>query len=203
MIESLAAEGAGRRGAGVVLRFGLTLAAAALLCAALLLVLFTAPPASTAGNNVIAFALKTGFTSAVAIGAALALFAAGHPGRRPFAPLLLSAAGIAVVVALAATELLSGAAIWPGATWAVCLASIALLTPLGFAAAVVAMRRLAPVHLHLAGALCGLFAAGTSSAAYALWCPETTALFLLSWYVGPIALFTAIGALAGPRLLRW
>ncbi|MFX4982815.1 NrsF family protein, partial [Acinetobacter baumannii] len=34
-------------------------------------------------------------------------------------------------------------------------------------------------------------------------CAEATALFVISWYTLGIAASAALGALAGPRLLRW
>ena len=77
---------------------------------------------------------------------------------------------------------------------------------LAIVAAVVALRgkaRLAPTRLTLAGALAGLFAGGMGAFVYAFHCPETAAPFVALWYSAGILLTTALGALLGPRLLRW
>jgi hypothetical protein len=66
-----------------------------------------------------------------------------------------------------------------------------------------AYRRLAPTRLRAAGAAAGLAAGASAATLYCLHCPETSALFVLTWYSLGIAMMTAIGALLGPRLLRW
>jgi hypothetical protein len=38
---------------------------------------------------------------------------------------------------------------------------------------------------------------------YCLRCPENSAMFILTWYSLGILTAGAIGALAGPHLLRW
>ena len=38
---------------------------------------------------------------------------------------------------------------------------------------------------------------------YALHCPEMATPFLAVWYLAGIAIPTALGAMLGPRLLRW
>jgi len=66
-----------------------------------------------------------------------------------------------------------------------------------------AVRGLAPTRLRLAGALVGLTAGGFGAVIYCLHCPEVGAPFVAIWYSLGILLPCAIGALAGPRLLRW
>jgi hypothetical protein len=66
-----------------------------------------------------------------------------------------------------------------------------------------AVRRQAPVRLRQAGAAVGLAGGAISASLYALACTETSSAFVLVWYSAGIALSTAIGALLGPRAMRW
>ena len=66
-----------------------------------------------------------------------------------------------------------------------------------------AVRGLAPTRLRLAGALVGLTAGAFGAMIYCLHCPEVGAPFVAIWYSLGILVPCVIGALAGPRLLRW
>ncbi len=72
-----------------------------------------------------------------------------------------------------------------------------------FLALVLALRGLAPTHLRLAGATAGLTSGALGAALYALHCGETSGAFVAIWYSLGIFLACAIGALLGPRVLRW
>lgn len=174
-----------------------------MLCLTGLGVTFGAPLTALPEIGAAPYAMKLTFAASVAIAGVAALWVAATPGRPVLRHLAILAIPFAAVLALAVMELTATDPDWPGRTWARCLGAIALLTPLAFAATILAIRPMAPTRLRLAGALAGLFAAGTAATTYALWCPETSAAFLLSWYAGPIAMAGAIGALLGPRLLRW
>jgi hypothetical protein len=65
------------------------------------------------------------------------------------------------------------------------------------------LRGLAPTRPALAGAAAGALAGGVGGAVYALHCMELAAPFLAVWYVAGIVLPVVLGALLGPRLLRW
>lgn len=88
-----------------------------------------------------------------------------------------------------------------GSMWLMCLLKIVLLSVPVFAGVLWAFRQLAPTRLRLAGLLAGLTAGSAAATIYALYCPETTATFLVS-SLGILAI-GLIGALSGPRLLRW
>ena len=90
-----------------------------------------------------------------------------------------------------------------GESWRVCALSIGLMALPVFAAAMLALKSLAPTRPALAGAAAGGLAGGVGAAVYALHCMELTAPFLAVWYVSGIAVPVALGALLGPRLLRW
>ena len=82
------------------------------------------------------------------------------------------------------------------------VALVALSIPI-FAGLLWSFRRLAPTHFRAAGAAAGLSAGGWAATIYCLHCPEVSAIFVLTWYTLGIALAASVGALMGPRLLRW
>jgi len=90
-----------------------------------------------------------------------------------------------------------------GESWRVCALSIGLMALPVFAAALLALKSLAPTRPAWAGAAAGGLAGGVGAAVYALHCVELTAPFLAVWYVSGIALPVLVGAVIGPRLLRW
>jgi hypothetical protein len=55
----------------------------------------------------------------------------------------------------------------------------------------------------LAGAVAGLAASGIAATFYASNCTDDSPLFVLLWYPLAIAIVTAVGYVAGGRLLRW
>jgi hypothetical protein len=84
-----------------------------------------------------------------------------------------------------------------------CLVSIPALSVPAFALTISAIRSLAPTRLAGAGAASGLVAGAVAAFAYALYCDEMQAPFLAVWYVLGMALPALVGAMLGPRLLRW
>lgn len=94
-------------------------------------------------------------------------------------------------------------AIWLGRSWKQCPWVVLRLAIPIFIGLLWAYRRLAPTRLRAAGAAAGLTAGACAATLYCLHCPETSALFVLTWYSLGIGMMTAIGALLGPRLLRW
>jgi hypothetical protein len=90
-----------------------------------------------------------------------------------------------------------------GKSWLVCpLRILALAAPI-FVALLWSFRRLAPTDLRSAGAAAGLLSGAMAAVIYCLSCPETSAIFLLAWYNLGIGLAGALGALLGPKFLRW
>jgi hypothetical protein len=70
-------------------------------------------------------------------------------------------------------------------------------------AALFGLRHGAPTRPALAGAMAGLLSAGLAATLYASHCTDDSPLFVMTWYSIATALVTAIGALAGSRLLRF
>ena len=65
------------------------------------------------------------------------------------------------------------------------------------------LRRTASSQPRLLGAMSGLAAASLMAAAYALHCDGDAPVYLLAVYGGAVAIFTAVAAALGARLLRW
>jgi hypothetical protein len=95
------------------------------------------------------------------------------------------------------------AALILGRTWRVCPFNITMLSVPAFIAIMAALRGLAPTRLRVAGAAGGLLAGATATIAYSLHCPEMGVAFWAVWYVLGMSIPTIVGALAGPRILRW
>ncbi|WP_010164520.1 NrsF family protein [Sphingomonas sp. PAMC 26617] len=94
-------------------------------------------------------------------------------------------------------------AFWMGSSWWQCPTYVAALALPVFVGLMGAMTRLAPTRLRAAGAAAGLVSGGTGATAYALHCTESSPGFVLLWYSLGLAAATVLGAVAGPRLLRW
>ena len=93
--------------------------------------------------------------------------------------------------------------LWLGSSCQRCPPRIAILSAPIFAGACWAIRRQAPLRLRATGALAGLVSGGIAATMYAFACKENGAGFVLVWYTLGIAISTAVGAMIGPRVLRW
>ncbi|PFH12412.1 hypothetical protein BCF11_4894 [Collimonas sp. PA-H2] len=127
--------------------------------------------------------------------------AAGNAWPALALPLLLVWSASALILWSAPQEL--RASLLMGATWRSCPFNIALLSAPSLIAVFWAMRGLAPTRLRLAGAAAGLLSGAIATAAYCLHCPEMGVPFWGVWYVLGMLIPTLVGALCGPRLLRW
>jgi len=90
-----------------------------------------------------------------------------------------------------------------GSTWQVCSLNIALLSLPTLVSMFWAMRGLAPTRLALTGASLGLVAGAQGVVVYTLYCTEMALSFWGVWYVIGMLAPATVGALLGPRLLRW
>jgi len=95
-----------------------------------------------------------------------------------------------------------GMLIW-GETWSACLVNIPMLSVPAFIGLLWVMKTLAPVRPVLAGTAAGLLAGALSAVIYALHCPELAAPFIGIWYTLGMLIPAMLGAIVGPRLLRW
>jgi hypothetical protein len=71
------------------------------------------------------------------------------------------------------------------------------------AASLVGLRHGAPTRPALTGAVAGLMSSGLAATLYASHCTDDSPLFVATWYTVATALVTAIGALAGSKVLRF
>ena len=152
--------------------------------------------------------VKFGFPAALAATAALLVLRLSHPGMRLGALGLGLLLPVLAMLVLAGTVLLGAeepqrAALLLGGTWKSCSASIALLSSPVFVALLWVLHGLAPTRLRLAGASAGLLAGAVGTFVYAFHCPEMAAPFLAAWYGLGMLVPALLGALLGPRLLRW
>ena len=114
--------------------------------------------------------------------------------------LLLAAIGAVEMMRVPSRDWL---AMWLGSSWKLCPIIVLILAAPIFIGLLWSFRRLAPTRLRAAGAVAGLAAGACAAALYCFHCPEVSALFVLTWYTLGIALASAMGALLGPRVLRW
>ena len=154
------------------------------------------------------FWVKLAFPAALLAGALLAASRLARPGVRlgrvpaALAAPVLAMWLLAVVVLLSAAPAERAQLIY-GDTWASCPFNVAMLSAPAFVALMWAMKGFAPTRLALAGAAAGLLAGALGASVYALHCPEMESPFLAVWYLLGMLIPTAVGAMLGPRLLRW
>jgi hypothetical protein len=154
------------------------------------------------------FWLKWAYTGSLALCAIAATAQIARPDARPLAWLWVAAVPVAGLAIVSVLELASAPAskwleMWLGTSWNLCSALVFLLSLPIFGGLLWSFRRFAPTRLRAAGATAGLSAGAWAATLYCLHCPEVSAIFVLTWYTLGIALAALLGALLGPRLLRW
>lgn len=152
--------------------------------------------------------VKLGFAFVIAVSSLVLTERLARPGVRPGRAWVgvalpwaaISFMGLVVLMGAPPQERLG---LVLGRTWLSCALSISLIASPVFVGLVWTLRGLAPTRLGLAGACAGLLAAAVGALVYALHCPEVEAPFLAVWYVLGLLIPTVVGALIGPKLLRW
>lgn len=152
--------------------------------------------------------MKWGYTISLALLAFAATARLARPDSGRFGWLWLLATPVIALasygaIELAATPRADWKAMWLGESWTSCPWNVLSLSAPIFAGLLWAFRRFAPTRLRAAGAAAGLASGAFAAMIYCIHCPEASAIFVLTWYSLGILLATAIGALLGPRLLRW
>ena len=154
------------------------------------------------------FWVKIAFVACLATGSLLAVLRLSRPGLQlAWVPGVLTAPVLAIwllaAVVLARADAAQRSGLFFGDTWNSCPFLVAMLSAPVFVAVVWAMKGLAPTRLRLAGAAAGLLSGAVGALVYSVHCPETAAPFIGFWYLLGMLIPTAVGALLGPRLLRW
>ncbi len=207
LIRTLAADNAHQaRPVGLVL--ALTLLSAAPLSVAIFLVeLGVRPDVMTAMRNPF-FDLKFAVTLALAISAIAISLHLSRPeaSLQGWAWLLLIPAGLLVAG-------IGGEMMMPqrlpmmtrlvGSNSRTCLTAIPAMSLPLLVAALIGLRHGAPTRPAVSGAIAGLLSAGLAATLYASHCPDDSPLFVATWYTIAAALVTAVGALAGSKVLRF
>jgi hypothetical protein len=85
----------------------------------------------------------------------------------------------------------------------ICMTAIPVLSLPILAGALMGLRHGAPSRPAVAGAVAGLLSAGLAATLYASHCTDDSPLFVATWYTLATALVTAVGALAGSKLLKY
>ena len=102
--------------------------------------------------------------------------------------------------------------VMPSSTWApralgsnaiYCAICVPIFSIAPMAGLFYALSRAAPANARLAGLVAGLCAGGIGAAAYAAHCTDDSPLFVAIWYSLGVAFMGVVGALLGPRFLRW
>ena len=192
----------------VARRFGISLPVAAIGATALMATVFGVRPDLSAIIKTAIFWEKLAFPLCLAIGALIATVRLARPGAKvgtgwpvmAIPVVIVWIAAIAVLVSAAPQERLPAIL---GQTWRTCPFNILLLAVPGFIAIFWAVKGLAPTRLRLAGAISGLLASSIATVAYSFHCPEMNPAFWSIWYVVGMLLPVALGAVLGPKLLRW
>ncbi len=189
-------------------RYGIALAAGLAGATLLMIVLLGVRPDITDAVRLPMFWVKLAFPAVLAVLALLVTARLSRPGIPAGRIATALAAPVLAIWLLAAVALLQaapedrGMLIW-GETWASCPFNVTLLSLPAFVALLWVMKTLAPVRLALAGAAAGLLAGALGATVYALHCPELAAPFIGIWYTLGMLIPATLGALIGPRLLRW
>jgi hypothetical protein len=208
LIDSLAREVRPVRRSALGVRLAVGLLLGALVSTALVIAILGARPDLMIAMHGFAFWMKWSYTlslSAIAI-YATARLARPNPGqlRAPWLiaiPVtLLAGVGVLEMMHTPPSEWL---AMWLGHSWRKCPWLVFGLAMPIFIGLLWSFRRLAPTRLRAAGAAAGLAAGAFAATVYCLHCPEVSAIFVLTWYTLGILLAASLGALVGPRFMRW
>ena len=154
------------------------------------------------------FWMKWGYTISLAAVAIYVTARLARPDPGSLRRLWLIAVPVLALAAVGVGELIrtprsDWLAMWLGQTWSKCPWLVLMLAVPIFIGLLWSFRRLAPTRLRAAGAAAGLAAGAFSATVYCLHCPEVSAIFVLTWYSLGILLAASVGAIVGPRLLRW
>jgi hypothetical protein len=156
----------------------------------------------------IPFWMKWAYTVSLGAGAIFTLSRLARPARESLTVLWILAFPVLALIGCAAQELANTPldhwhALWIGNSWMSCPRAVLGLSVPIFLGLLWSFRSLAPTRLWAAGAVAGLASGAWAATIYGLHCPESSAIFVLTWYSLGILLATGLGAVLGPFVLRW
>jgi hypothetical protein len=155
-----------------------------------------------------AFWMKLTYTITLGVGTAWAVSRLARPLSGSLRRLWLLAVPVLLLAAIGIGELARSPSdqwwtLWLGRSWMTCPWQVLLLAAPVFAGLIWSFRKFAPTRLRAAGAAAGLASGAWGATLYCLHCPDVSAIYVLTWYSLGIGLAAGVGALLGPRLLRW
>lgn len=192
----------------VAQRIGYGLYGGGIVAAALVVSMLGVRPDLAAALDDFSFWTKVIYAISVGIVAVVAVGRLARPTPTSLRALWLLAVPVLVLAGICIGELADKPpqewlALWLGRSWRACpwiLLALAMPMLLGL---FWAFKQFAPGKMRAAGAAAGLASGAWAAAIYCLHCPESSALFILTWYTLGMVLSMTVGALLGPRLMRW
>lgn len=208
LIATLASDVPPVKRSAVGRRLVLGIAAGAAVSASYALLAWGARPDLALAMHGFSFWMKWAYTISLAFGALALTSQLARPETQRLRWLWLLAIPVLLLATVSVFELVrtpqtEWLAMWLGHSWKTCPWRVLTLAMPIFIGLLWSFRRLAPTRLRLAGAAAGLAAGAFAATVYCLHCPEASAIFVLTWYSLGILLAASVGALVGPRLLRW
>lgn len=208
LIDQLAREARPVRRGAVGRRIAIGLALGALVSGGLVIFGMGVRPDLGNAMHGFPFWMKWGYTLSISVTALILIVQLARPDSHSLRGLWLTAIPVVLLAGLGLFELMQTPsaewlAMWLGHSWRTCPWRVLLLAIPIFAGLLWSFRWFAPTRLRAAGAAAGLTAGAFAATVYCLHCPEVSAIFVLTWYSLGILLATLLGALLGPRLLRW
>jgi hypothetical protein len=208
LIQSLSRDVPRVRPHAVGWRLAVGILAGAVVTAALMAGGLGINPQLHAALHGFSFWMKWTYTVSLGIAAITATARLARPTGRSLRPLWMLAAPVLLLIGigigeLARTPARDWLAMWLGESWKICPWLVLTLSVPIFIGLLWSFRKLAPTRLRAAGATAGLAAGAWAATIYCLHCPEVSAIFVLTWYTLGILLAAGLGAVVGPRLMRW
>jgi hypothetical protein len=190
------------------LRIAVAIAAGWLMSLAGLLMFLGPPLQEMQHTGIASFAVKLGYTVALASLSVMAAIAAGRPGSKLSGPVAVIAIPIILLSFVALLELgpadaEARRAMLFGTAYLDCIKSVALASLPVFVMLAWSYRILAPTRPPLAGFLIGLSAGAAGAVAFALYCHEASASFLIAAYTPAMLIPALLGAVGGRLLFKW
>lgn len=207
LITDLANDAAPVSPASPSRRLAATILAGGILALAVLLPWLGLRPLAVA-VRLPSFWMKGLYTAALAVAAWSLAARLSRPSGRIQIQLIAITAILLLMLSMGVMDLMRTPAanlahVWLGGSWDQCPFIIMSLAIPFFVLGVIVVRRLAPTRLVATGAAVGLMAGAAAATIYGLHCDESTAAFTATWYSLGMGACAAVGALLGPRLLRW
>lgn len=152
--------------------------------------------------------IKLAYAAALALAAGWLTAGLSRPVARLVAPRRVLLAVVVVMAVLGAWAVLGTdpggrLTVVFGESWLTCPMNILVFSVPALGGTLWAVRGLAPTRPRAAGFAAGLLAGAVGAVGYALACREVSPAFVAVWYSLGITLTGVLGAILGPRVLRW